>query len=176
MEPIAPVVQEVVGAADNSSPFWTSFSNNLVSTSSSSIFHFTFTNYTDGAANWNNWLLAVTNGKERSAADYKEYIVLRADAYGWNSLYNTASNSNWYTSLTHNYDWNTFKSDMNGAVVDLTVSAGSTTITITAVTTTVTGKKYTETFVMPVESGVKGAFLSCEKSHLSITDEEVINE
>lgn len=176
VEPVTPVVLEVVGAADNSSPFWTSFSNNLVSASSSCIFHFTFTNYTDESANWNNWLLAVTNGRDRSASDYKEFVVLRADAYGWNSLYNTANNSNWYTSLTHNYDWNTFKNDLNGAVVDLTVSVSATTMTITAVTTTVTEKKYTETFVMPVEPGLKGAFLSCEKSHLSITDEEVINK
>lgn len=165
--------EETVGAADNTAGFWSAFSKYLNSSSSNCEFHYSFVNYTNGTANWNNWILAVTNGEERNTANYKEYVVLRADNYAWQGMLNTISDAGWFTSLTSDYNWSTFTTDMNGATVDLTVKIDNGVLTATALTTTTAGATYTMTFVMPIEEGMKGTFLTCEGAHLEISEQTV---
>lgn len=71
-----------VGAMDNSAAFWTAFSD-AVAIPSGKKLTFEFDNYGSGAENWNNWNVCVANNKDRGAESYKEYFVLRSDAYGW---------------------------------------------------------------------------------------------
>lgn len=71
-----------VGATDNSAAWWTAFSD-AVAIPSGKKLTFEFDNYGSGAENWNNWNVCVANNKSRDAEAYKEYFVLRSDAFGW---------------------------------------------------------------------------------------------
>jgi hypothetical protein len=112
-----------VGLEDNTSAFWSAFTN-YTSVIGEGYFHYKFVNHSSKANNWNNWVLALTNGQSRSSANYKECFVLRADNYGWGTYY-AAGN------LSNNYNWDNFKADMDGATVEISlkVSAESTTKT-----------------------------------------------
>lgn len=157
------------GPEDNTAPFWTYFTPYLSLTSGEGTFRYSFRNYTDRAANWNNWLLVLTNGKQRGDSGYTEYMVLRADAYGWGTY---ATDEQRAAGMTHDYDWTTFASDMDGAQVDLTLSVSSGTVVMTAVTTTTAGKTYNYSYTVGgLPSGVKGCFLTMEKSHLVLDNE-----
>ncbi len=150
-----------VGLADNTTPFFSDFSPYYTVSDNSEI-RLSFTNHTDKAENWDNWILAFTNDKGRNENGYTEYFVLRADAYGWGNYYNAST-------ISHNYDWATFKKDMDGAKVDMTISLHGTTARIATVTTTTGGKQYSYTFeAKGLPSGIKRAFLSVEKAHLVI--------
>lgn len=156
--------QTTYGATDNTAPYWTAFSPYYSSASGDCTFHFAFTNHTDRGELWNNWILAVTNGKERGANGYKEYAVIRADAYGWGDYANDAQRE---AGMANDYDWTTFKDDMDGAKVDLTVSIKGGKMDMTAITTTAGGKTYTYTYTVGgLPAGAKGAFLSMEKAHI----------
>lgn len=158
-----------VGQADNTTPFFTDFSP-YYKISPYTATSFSFTNYTDKAENWNNWIFVLSNDKERGESGYKEYFVLRADAYGWGDFYKAEN-------LTNDYDFTTFKEDMDGANVKITVFIHEATATVTAVTTTKSGKQYFQTFKatgLP-STGVKNAFLSVEKGHLLINTDSYEN-
>ena len=155
----------VVGRADNSATFWTAFTPYMYS-SGDCEFKMHFTNYTDKAENWDNWTLAITNGKERNASGYTEYAVLRADSYGWGTYCTEAQRT---AGMKSDYNWDTFKSDMDGAEVSLSASIKSGTLSVKATTTTTSGKTYNYTYtVSGLPQGAKGAFLSMEKAHLVV--------
>jgi len=105
-----------VGAVDNSTPWWSAFTNYVAATGEG-YFHYKFVNYSNKANNWNNWLIALTNGQSRSSLNYKEYFILRADNFGWGTYYLGAN-------LTNNFNFDNFKTDMDGAtiVISLKVS------------------------------------------------------
>lgn len=152
------------GATDNTAAFWTAFSPYYRADSGDCTFHFDFTNHTDRAEAWNNWILVITNGKERAAKDYKEYAVIRADAYGWGDFANDAQRK---AGMANDYDWTTFNDDMDGAKVDLTLGIKDGKMDMTAITTTAAGKTFTYTYtVSGLPAGAKGAFLTMEKAHL----------
>lgn len=154
----------VYGMEDNTTPWWTCFTPYLYSESGECTFKYSFTNYTDGAANWNNWLLVLTNGKQRGEADYVEYMVLRADNFGWGTF---ATDEQRAAGMTCDYNWDTFTTDMNGAHVDLAVTIADGTVTMKAVTTTAADKTYNYTYtVSGLPAGAKGCFLTMEKAHL----------
>ena len=74
----------VLGAEDNSTGWWTAHTDNIkVEPKETKVV--SFTNYTNGAANWNN-LLVVLN-----KANLEEYAVLRADNFGWGNGYDAPS-------------------------------------------------------------------------------------
>lgn len=151
-----------VGQADNSTPFFTDFSP-YYKISPDTHTSFSFTNYTDKAENWDNWIFVLANDKERNESGYKEYFVLRADAYGWGDYYKAEN-------MTSNYDFTTFKEEMDGAKVIISISMHNTTATVTAITTTKSGKEYRQTFKatgLP-STGTKNAYLSVEKGHFVI--------
>lgn len=115
-----------VGAVDNSTPWWSAFTN-YTAVTGSGFFHYKFVNYSSKANNWNNWLLALTNGQSRSSLNYKEYFILRADNFGWGTYYLG-------DNLTNNYNWDNFKTDMDGATVEISLKVSEETTTTRSAT------------------------------------------
>lgn len=98
----------VVGATDNSSAFWKEFSNDIKVPAGKTL-EYVFTNYTDAASNWHNFCVILRN------ASLTEYVVVRADNYGW-----TYDNSGPYgykdcTPSGGQTDWAAWLAAMNGA-------------------------------------------------------------
>ena len=132
--------------------------------------HFGFYNYTSGTDNWKNWLVVLTNGKNRDEAGYAEYFVLRADAYGWGDSNYVGGN----ISHNFNFDDGSFVNDMKGAYVDLTIKRTGNRIDIKAVVTSTAGTVYNYTFFYEGSLADNiGAFLTCEGSYLAIDPETV---
>ena len=99
-----------IGAADNSTPFWGAHSENI-KVNPGEAFVSQFTNYTSGAANWNNFCVVLC-----SADGATEYAVVRADNYGWGSGYDACTHEGTQG------DWATWLSAMDGAHVTLAVT------------------------------------------------------
>ena len=93
-----------IGATDNSTPFWGAHSDNI-KVGPKETFVSTFTNYSNGGANWNNFVVVLC------AADNSEYAVVRADNYGWGNGYGTCTPSGGQT------DWAAWLAAMDGAKV-----------------------------------------------------------
>lgn len=152
------------GAEDNTSALLTVFTPYLTSTKAKCGFRFSFTNYTDKAENWNNWILVLTNGKKRAESGYTEYMLLRADRWGWGTY---VTDELMAAGMTADYDWDTFREDMDGAKVDIAADIDGSSFVMNVVTTTAAGKTYNYSYTMTgLPSGVKGAYLTMEKAHI----------
>ena len=99
-----------VGNADNSTPFWGAHSDNI-KVGPKETFVYTFTNYTTGAANWNNFVVVLC-----SSDGATEYAVVRADNYGWGNGYGACTPSGGQT------DWAAWLAAMDGAKVTVYVT------------------------------------------------------
>ena len=158
--------KQVVGAQDFSSGFWSTFSDTYTIPAGKTL-KLKFINHSSKGANWNNWVLALSNDVERQGNGYLEYFVLRADNYAWWPTGNTGANPDAGFTLSSNYNWDTFIDDMDGATVDMTLSRSGSTINVDAIMTTTTGKKLNESFSMPnCGDGTQPvrAFLVCDGS------------
>lgn len=161
-----PVYYPVSAEKNVTNAFFTNFTQAYSLTKGNEA-EFKFVNYSDKAQNWDNWLLVLST-TAHGATGYKEYLVLRNDAYGWTPTANTTDNS-WYTSMTHDFNWNTFKEDMDGSTVDMTCSyAQEGTFTMKAKITTKAGKVYNYSFVMPIPGAPNTLtiFFTGEKSYI----------
>lgn len=172
------IVTPIVGAEDNSAAWWTAFTD-YFAIPTNKLLHLEFINHTSGANNWNNWNLAVTNEiADRSATGYKEYFVIRSDAYGWGG---TMANDGYVFDIkmiTQNYPdtdgdgdiWNDFRKTMQGARVSIDIdhsATGNVYVTATAVGTN--GTKLVETYQQTVSSTANiNAFLVCDGSHFEM--------
>jgi hypothetical protein len=96
-----------VGATDNSTGWWGAHSENI-KVGPNETFVSTFTNYTSGANNWNNFVIVLCK------ADNSEYAVVRADNYGWGAGYD--GNANLELSGGQS-DWGAWLAAMDGAKV-----------------------------------------------------------
>ena len=96
-----------LGATDNSTGWWGAHSDNI-KVGPKETFVSTFTNYTSGANNWNNFVVVLC------AADNSEYAVVRADNYGWGAGYE--GNPNLVLSGGQG-DWGAWLAAMDGAKV-----------------------------------------------------------
>ena len=163
------VNKAIIGNEDNSSAWWTAFSD-YFSIPSNKLLHLEFINHGTGVGNWNNWNLVVTNAiADRSSSSYKEYFALRSDAYGWgNSDFNLKMITQNYPDTDGDGDiWNDFRTTMQGARVSIDIdhsSTGNVFVTATAVGTN--GTTLVETYQQPVSAtdAIK-AFLVCDGSH-----------
>lgn len=154
-----------VGSPDCTDGFWTTWSD-YFTVPDGCTFHTQFINYTSGAANWDNWLLAVTSDADRNGTGYTEYEILRSDNYGWGTLHNA-------DNLSSTYNWDTYTTYMNGAVVDLTVERSGTDVLITAKVTGSDGNNYTMTNTLNnVPAGNIRCFLTEEQAYLKIDPEQ----
>jgi len=158
---------QVVGAEDNTSAWWSEFSNYYRIPSESSM-TFNFTNYTSGTGgNWNNWNLAITTDDARGGDDYSEYFVIRSDLYGWGDCYASGTWSNeGYPS--DDDGWATFRTDMVGADVVVNVERSGSTVTVTATATCTNNTVYVEKFTTECGDGTQviRAFFIADGSHL----------
>lgn len=162
----------VVGNEDNTTAWWSAFSDYYTIKPNETL-SLEFTNYTDGAEYFHNWLAVVTTDADRGADGYSEYFVLRADNYGWGQGLNTKDNKQWYYYLKSNFNWDTFKTDMNGATIKMTIKRQDDRVTLHADYKTTGGAEYFEEFAMTVanESAIR-AFISVEGGHLVIDNEK----
>ncbi len=141
----------VVGAEDNSSAWWTDFSQYFTIPVAKKLV-INFVNY-GGASNWNNWVLAITTAKARGAEGYAEYAVIRSDNYGWGSAYDGANIAIDMDGTAPDSDdwWATFRDKMNGASVEMVIDhASEGTAYVVATATATDGTIITETFHCPV--------------------------
>lgn len=165
----------VVGNEDNSSTWWTAFSKSVSLTGDGSL-TFIFTNYSSKKDTWNNWLAVCTNDVDRGGTGYHEYFVMRADNYGWcaDDGWNTANTTDVKCpgTLESHYNWDTFKDDMDGATVNLTLIRCGNYLKLRALTTTAAGNNYYETYEQEVENLPETIrlFLTTELGHLEITE------
>ena len=172
------IATAIVGAEDNSAAWWTAFSdyNNIPS---NKLLHMEFINHSSGNGNWNNWNLAITNEiADRAAADYKEYFVLRSDAYGWGGKMANDGYAFDIKMITQNYPdtdgngdiWNDFRTTMQGARVSIDIDHSATgNVYVTATSVGKNGTKLVETYQQPVSAtaGIQ-AFLICDGSYFEM--------
>ena len=124
-----------VGATDNSTPFWGAHSDNI-KVNPGETFVSTFTNYTSGANNWNNFCVVLC-----SADGATEYAVVRADNYGWGTGYDACTHSGTQG------DWATWLAAMDGAKVTTYITNnGNGTADIKAVMVGNDGNTYTQSY------------------------------
>ncbi len=178
------IATTIVGAEDNSAAWWTAFSD-YFTIPVNKLLHLEFVNHSSGVNNWNNWNLAVVNEVgDRDADGYKEYFVLRSDAYGWGGTmadegyaYDAGMISFDYPDVDGDGDiWNDFRTTMQGATVTLEVdhsATGNVFVTATAVGTN--GVELVMTYQQPV-SAAKNivAFLVCDGSHFQMKEAYLI--
>ena len=124
-----------LGATDNSTGWWGAHSENI-KVGPKETFVSTFTNYTSGANNWNNFVVVLCK------ADNSEYAVVRADNYGWGNGYAAC------TPICDNGgDWGTWLSAMDGAKVTTYVTNnGDGTADVKAVIIGNDGNTYTQEY------------------------------
>ena len=122
-----------IGAADNTAAWWTVFSDYMTVPDKNTL-NWRFTNYTNSSANWCNWVLVCTNGKDREEEGYAEHFVLRADAYGWGDENYVGEN------ISSTFDWSTFPADMNGAYCRIFLIRDNNRVDMTARTRTTDGR------------------------------------
>lgn len=128
----------MVGAEDNSTAWWTVFSDDFNVPAGETKF-ISFTNYTNGVNNWNNYSVVLRK------ADLTEYAVVRADNYGWGAGYE--DNVNLQTSGGQS-DWAAWLAEMNGAKVTVYVTnCGNGTADVQAVMQGAAGTTYTQYYL-----------------------------
>jgi len=125
----------MLGAADNSTAWWTVFSDNF-GVPAGETKTITFTNYSSLAGNWNNFVVILRK------ADLAEYAVVRADNYGWGDGYAAC-----LPGGTQG-DWATWLAGMNGAKVTVYVTnCGNGTADVQAIMEGTTGTTSTQYYL-----------------------------
>lgn len=96
----------VLGKEDNTSAPWHATHTDHIKVAPKETKIISFTNYTAGVNNWDNFLIRLTN------TAWSPYCTVRADDYGWDPG---------YAACTHGFevgrDWVAWLQDMNGAKV-----------------------------------------------------------
>ena len=156
----------LLGSLACDAPFWTVFSE-IEEIPEGESRTWRFYNYTDGLGIWNNFLVILQSTPEGHSADenadYREYAVLRADHFGWGEGYDEAvAESDW--------DWERFTGDLNGALIELTVThrAGKADVSVRAETEG--ERSYHQSYTGIAVDGPLYACLSEEKTSLDLLD------
>ena len=125
-----------IGATDNSTGFWGAHSENI-KIAAGETFVSTFTNYSNGANNWNNFVVVLC-----SADGATEYAVVRADNYGWGNGYAACT-----PVCDNGGDWASWLSAMDGAKVTTYITNnGDGTADIKAVMIGNDGRTFTQEY------------------------------
>ena len=168
-EESTPVYYPVSAQKNTTSGWWTNFSP-YYELQAGKKMQFKFYNYSDMSAVWNNWCLAATQIKREDAgygAD-KEYFVIRNDKFGWGANHNAEG-------FTDDFDWSggddrpNLRKDLNGSLVDMTVSltaAGVFKMESTITTTTNKVYHYTYTTTLTAKPSKIILFFVNEKSYI----------
>ncbi|MBP1541644.1 MAG: glycoside hydrolase family 43 protein [Prevotella sp.] len=159
-----PAYQETVGSTDNTSGYLDAVSSPLLLNDGQTAV-FEFINHTSKVELYHNWVACFSPG---TVIDKNNILVaLRADNWE-NILWSDAG-------ITNNYNWFTFKDDMEGSYVVLTMTYKGGSITIHADITTASGVKYYEEYTKSGVTGSVTAFLTVEKGHLLVSKSYVIS-
>jgi hypothetical protein len=170
----AGIVSDTVGASDCSDAFWTVWSDYYKIPAGCSL-HLDFINHTLGAGNYQNWDLGITTDADRAdtANGYAEYLILRADCWGWGNSY---PGQGWVlTNYPSNDDeWGDFRINMEGAHVVIDIVRDGANVTVTAVNSCTNGVVYTESITAECgdASEVLRAFFIVDGSYLELNASE----
>ena len=147
---------DVLGNEDNTTPWWTAHSTDI-KVPSGKTYTTRFKNYTNGAANWNNFLVVLTR------EDNTEYTVLRADNYGWGDSYATCT-----PSMEDGRDWATWLSAMDGATVYVSVTNKGTSADVKCIMVGNDGLTYKQNYlgISPIEANNMRFRFTIEGGHL----------
>ena len=173
---LAAPVEKLVGAADNTSAWWTAHSDYYTIPEGKTV-ELQFTNYGTSAATltnevWHNWVLAVANGLDRGADGYSEYFVLRCDAYGWgDSNTSTSRMNNTSTGATEGDWWEYFRNHMDGTKVTMKMERTQYGTLLVTVYAAVPGSDvvFISRYSHPIPAGEAARFfLATDLSHYQI--------
>ncbi len=147
-----------VGAEDNSSAY-NSVHSEVKELAVGMTRHIEFKNYSDKGQNWNNWILNVGTTTEKAKSP--DVMQLRADSY------DVLDNAN--TGKADNFNWSTFKNDMDGATVAMDVTNSGKHIYVNATITTANGTEYKYSAISSDKLADATAYicLTVEKAHLT---------
>ena len=127
----------IIGDENNTGAFWSDHSENI-QVPAGKTYAINFTNFTNGGANWNNFLVALTS-EDRAT----EYAILRADNYGWGDGYAACT-----PVMEPGRDWATWLSAMDGAKVTAYVTNnGDGTADVKCVMMGNDGVTYTQEYI-----------------------------
>ena len=149
-----------IGNTDNSTPFWGAHSENI-KVAAGETFVSSFTNYTSGANNWNNFCVVLCR------ADNSEYAVVRADNYGWGDGYAACTPSG------GQQDWGAWLKAMNGAKVKVAVTNnGNGTADVQMVMVGNDGKTYIQSYtgINTIDAGDFYFRFTVDGSHIEFDD------
>jgi len=160
----------MVGNELNGTTFYTAFSDyySVAANETKSVY---FKNYSNKIGNYCNWVFYLTSDADRGSST--EYLALRSDHYGWGTEYSSGT-------LTSNYDWSTFRDELDGALVKMTVerSGGAVTVSAQQIAATYGETVRSETFTFTdndLASNTMRFFLTTEGGHLDILPECTIS-
>jgi hypothetical protein len=148
----------VIGEENNTGAFWSEHSENI-KVPSGKTYAINFTNYTDGGANWDNFVVALTS-EDRAT----EYGILRADNYGWGNGYAACT-----PSMEDGRDWATWLSAMDGAKVTTYVTnKGNGTADVKCIMVGNDGVTYTQKYtgINTIDPDNFYFHFTLEKAHL----------
>ena len=155
--------QSYIGNVDNTTEYGQAASTEYTLTQNKKL-HLEFTNYSDKAENYHNWLLMI------SGIDDNE-LVLRADDWWWCGGYNKDDNDWWkFTSYTSSFDWTNFKNDMDGAsvIIDIsTIQVGNYSHVVIKTNSYNNGRNYIETLKLLHGVGDIKVKVSVDHSHIT---------
>ena len=149
---------EVIGAEDNSTPFWGAHSTEVSVPAGRTVTQ-RFRNYTNGANNWNNFCVVLTR------EDDSEYAVVRADNFGWGASYE--GNANLVTEGTQG-DWATWLAAMDDAMVTVSVTNNGGSADINIVMEGNNGQTYTQKYlnIAPIDGDNLEFHMTVDGCHL----------
>ncbi|MBO7046614.1 MAG: hypothetical protein J6W38_09760 [Prevotella sp.] len=147
---------EVLGNEDNTTGWWVAHSTDI-EVPAGMTYTTRFKNYTNGADNWNNFLVVLTR------EDNTEYTVLRADNYGWGDSYASCT-----PVMEDGRDWATWLSAMDGATVTVSVTNNGTTADVKCVMLGNDGVTYKQDYlgISPIEANNFRFRFTVEGGHL----------
>ena len=158
------VFDNVIGAEDNSTPWWTAFSPN-VKIPAHTVCTVNFTNYTAADLNYKNYLIILNK------ADLAEYAVVRADNWGWGAGIDNNTKFEKIGGFATEEEWAAWRSAMNGAKVTAQISnKGDGTADIRISIVGADGKTYTQNYlgINTIDPDDFYFRLTCEGAHLVI--------
>ena len=153
---VASAETTTIGTEDNTIGFWGAFSD-YYTIEANSYQTFTFKNYTSKAEVWDNYIVVLSTVAKRGESGYKEYVLMRADNWGWGDSYSTATN-------IINGDVNTAEYD--GANVTVTIVNRNGKADIYSVVTNGDYKNFRHCGNITTDNGAIQAFFSVEAGHL----------
>ena len=154
-----------VGATDNTTGYMAATSQIHTMVDGSSI-HYTFTQTTNPTENWHGYLLYAGTADATPTWD-NAYVILRGDNY--------EDKEGTISRCSNNFNWDTFKTDMNGATVDMYVTYVNGTFAMTStITPSGSSNAYTYSYSKALDNAPASlaVCLSLNNACLTITKDE----